>query len=84
MSEEEQSTSDEPSSGETSSEESPTADGAAAEGAPADEPATSPQEIVEEICGKVPIKHSKELAGYVRELATVIPALQRMGVEQTL
>ncbi len=82
--EEEQSTSDEPSSGETSSEESPTADGAAAEGAAADEQATSPQEIVEEICGKVPIKHSKELAGYVRELATVIPALQRMGVEQTL
>ncbi len=44
----------------------------------------SPQEVVEEICGKIPVKHSRALEGYVRELATVIPTLQRMGVEQTL
>ena len=44
----------------------------------------NPQATVDEICGKIPIKHSKELAGYVRELAAVIPTLQRMGVEQTL
>ncbi|MBQ3343447.1 MAG: AAA family ATPase [Kiritimatiellae bacterium] len=44
----------------------------------------SPQATVDEICGKIPIKHSKELEGYVRELAAVIPTLQRMGVEQTL
>ena len=75
--EEEQSSSDE-----TSSKESPTAP--AEDGAAANETATGPQKIVEEICEKVPIKHSKELAGYVRELATVIPTLQRMGVEQTL
>ena len=43
-----------------------------------------PQKTVNEICGKIPIKHSKELAGYVRELASVIPTLQRMGVEQML
>ncbi|MBQ3288739.1 MAG: AAA family ATPase [Kiritimatiellae bacterium] len=43
-----------------------------------------PQATVDEICGKIPIKHSRELAGYVRELAAVIPTLQRMGVEQTL
>ena len=46
--------------------------------------APDPQATVDEICGKIPIKHSKELAGYVRELAAVIPTLQRMGVEQTL
>ena len=46
--------------------------------------APNPQATVDEICGKIPIKHSKELAGYVRELAAVIPTLQRMGVEQTL
>ena len=46
--------------------------------------APSPQATVDEICGKIPIKHSKELTGYVRELAAVIPTLQRMGVEQTL
>ena len=43
-----------------------------------------PQVTVDEICGKIPIKHSKELTGYVRELASVIPTLQRMGVEQML
>ncbi len=43
-----------------------------------------PQATVDEICGKIPIKHSRELAGYVRELAAVIPMLQRMGLEQTL
>ena len=70
-----------------SSEESSTASAEAeteAGSAAADEQATGPQEIVEEICGKVPVKHSKALAEYVRELATVVPTLQRMGVEQTL
>ena len=71
----------------SSPDESPAAPAvgeADAESAAAGEQTSSPQEIVEEICGKIPIKHSKALAEYVRELATVIPTLQRMGVEQTL
>ena len=55
----------------------------AKEGA-ADEPVCDPGETLKEICGKIPIKHSKVLATYVQELAEVIPTLQRMGVEQTL
>lgn len=55
----------------------------AKEGA-ADEPMCDPGETLKEICGKIPIKHSKVLATYVQELAEVIPTLQRMGVEQTL
>lgn len=46
--------------------------------------APDPSETLKEICGKVPIKHSRELEAYVRELAAVIPTLQRMGVEHTL
>lgn len=46
--------------------------------------AADPSETLKEICGKVPIKHSKELEKYVREIAAVIPTLQRMGVEHTL
>ena len=50
----------------------------------AEEPVLDPSETLNEICGKVPIRHSKELEKYVRELAAVIPTLQRMGVEHTL
>lgn len=74
---------EEPASSEESSTASAEAEAEAGSAAD-DEQATSPQKIVEEICGKIPVKHSKVLAEYVRELATVIPTLQRMGVEQTL
>ena len=43
-----------------------------------------PRETLEDICGRVPIKHSRELAAYVRETAAVIPTLQKMGVESSL
>lgn len=43
-----------------------------------------PMEVVDEICAKVPIKHSRVLEEYVREIAAVIPTLQKMGVESTL
>ena len=46
--------------------------------------APDPSETLKEICERVPIKHSRELEKYVRELAAVIPTLQRMGVEHTL
>ena len=42
-----------------------------------------PRETLEDICGKVPIRHCAELEAYVREMATVIPMLQKMGVEST-
>lgn len=48
------------------------------------EPELDPQKTLEEICAKIPIRHSKKLETYVRELAAVIPTLQKMGVEQTL
>ena len=51
---------------------------------PAAEQAPDPRETVEEICSKVPIKHSRALEEYVREIAAVIPTLQKMGVESTL
>ena len=47
-------------------------------------PAEDPRETLEDICRRVPIKHSRELAAYVRETAEVIPTLQRMGVESSL
>lgn len=59
-------------------EQSSTQDGSAAK------PVPDSGETLEDICGKVPIRHSKELEKYVRELAEVIPTLQRMGVEHTL
>ena len=62
----------------TEAEKPTTKDGDAAESA------ADPSETLKEICGKVPIKHSKELEKYVREIAAVIPTLQRMGVEHTL
>ena len=43
-----------------------------------------PRETLEDICNRVPIKHSRELAEYVRETAAVIPTLQKMGVESSL
>ena len=68
----------EASSPSTEAEKPTTKDGDAAESA------SDPSETLKEICGKVPIKHSKELEKYVREIAAVIPTLQRMGVEHTL
>ena len=43
-----------------------------------------PAQTVGEICGRVPIKYSRELETYVRETAEVIPMLQKMGSEATL
>ena len=68
----------EASSPSTEAEKPTTKDGDAAESA------ADPSETLKGICGKVPIKHSKELEKYVREIAAVIPTLQRMGVEHTL
>ncbi len=48
------------------------------------QPEMDPRETLEDICGRVPIKHSRELAAYVRETAEVIPTLQKMGVESSL
>lgn len=46
--------------------------------------AVDPRETVEDICGRVPVKHCKGLEAYIRETAAVIPTLQKMGVESTL
>ena len=40
--------------------------------------------VVEEICAAVPVKHSREMAAYVRETAAIIPMLQKMGVASNL
>ena len=48
------------------------------------QPELDPRETLEDICSKVPIKHSRELAAYVRETAEVIPTLQKMGIESSL
>jgi SpoVK/Ycf46/Vps4 family AAA+-type ATPase len=50
----------------------------------AKEPPPDPAVTLNEICSKVPVKHSAELAAYLRETAAVIPTLQRMGLESTL
>ena len=47
-------------------------------------PPLDPHETLEEICGRVPIKHCRELEAYVRETAAVIPTLQKMGIESSL
>ena len=52
--------------------------------ASAEEAAPDPAVTLEEICSKVPVKHSAELEAYLRETAAVIPTLQRMGLESTL
>ena len=51
---------------------------------PDDAPPPDPRETVEDICSRVPVKHSRVLADYIRETASVIPALQKMGVESSL
>lgn len=40
----------------------------------------NPAKIVEELCSQVPMRYSKELADYMRDTASVIPMLQKMGV----
>ncbi len=52
--------------------------------APPEAKPRDPRETVDEICSKIPIKHSGKLEDYVREIAAVIPTLQKMGVESTL
>ena len=47
-------------------------------------PPPDPRETLEDICLRVPIRHSRELEAYVRETAAVIPTLQKMGIESTL
>lgn len=51
-----------------------------------DGPDTPPDPVktLEEICGRVPVRHSRELEAYMRETAAVIPTLQKMGVESVL
>ncbi|MBR4170198.1 MAG: AAA family ATPase [Kiritimatiellae bacterium] len=44
------------------------------------EEATNPAEIVEGLCNEVPMRYSSELADYMRDTASVIPMLQKMGV----
>ena len=48
------------------------------------DPEPDPQEVLEDLCSRVPLKHSRELTEYVRETAAVIPTLQKMGVESSL
>ena len=48
------------------------------------QPQQDPLKVLEEICSRVPIKHSRELEAYVRETAAVIPMLQRLGTESSL
>ena len=50
----------------------------------ADEAVPDPAATLDEICSKVPVKHSAELEAYLRETAAVIPMLQRMGLESML
>lgn len=47
-------------------------------------PPPDPRETLEDICSRVPIRHSRELEAYVRETAAVIPTLQKMGIESSL
>ncbi len=53
------------------------------ESAPA-ETAPDPGKVVDEICASVPVKHSREMAAYVRETAAIIPMLQKLGVTSNL
>ena len=48
------------------------------------EPKQDLHEMLEDICSRVPIKHSRDLESYVRETAEVIPMLQKMGAESSL
>ena len=51
---------------------------------PSAEAPPDPGKVVEEICSAVPVKHSREMAAYVRETAAIIPMLQKMGVASNL
>ena len=51
---------------------------------PSAEAPPDPGKVVEEICAAVPVKHSREMAAYVRETAAIIPMLQKMGVASNL
>ncbi|MBQ7190186.1 MAG: AAA family ATPase [Kiritimatiellae bacterium] len=44
------------------------------------EEAPDPTQIVEALCKEVPMRYSSELADYMRDTASVIPMLQKMGV----
>ena len=46
--------------------------------------AFDPGKVVDEICASVPVKHSREMAAYVRETAAIIPMLQKLGVTSNL
>ena len=52
--------------------------------APSAEAPPDPGKVVDEICASVPVKHSREMAAYVRETAAIIPMLQKMGVASNL
>ena len=47
-------------------------------------PPPDPRETLESVCAAVPVKHSRALEAYVREVASVIPALRKMGVADAL
>ena len=53
------------------------------EAAPSEAP-PDPGKVVDEICASVPVKHSREMAAYVRETAAIIPMLQKLGVVSNL
>ncbi len=52
--------------------------------APADAPLPDPGKVMDEICSSVPVKHSREMTAYVRETASIIPMLQKLGVASNL
>ena len=52
--------------------------------APADASPPDPGKVVDEICSSVPVKHSREMTAYVRETASIIPMLQKLGVASNL
>ena len=73
---------EEPEDGESKSEdgESKSEDG---ESKPEKTP-PDPAKVVDEICASVPVRHSREMAAYVRETASIIPMLQKLGVASNL
>ena len=52
--------------------------------APVEAPPPDPGKVVDEICSSIPVKHSREMTAYVRETASIIPMLQKLGVASNL
>ena len=81
---------DKPEDGESKSEddESESEDGESesedGESKPDGKTPSDPGKVVDEICASVPMRHSREMADYVRETASIIPTLQKLGVASNL